>query len=973
MINTRSVRGNLPLLLDNPTLIRIVQSGTIALFAVRIVNGAPEGERHYLFDVEPGAALFGADSDVYLEQFALHQQETEAMWGIIAVAVEPAEVSEQSIDTLNLSDLRLHIADWIYKLANSPGLPKLPLAKLFPIDQIDQYVSLVAGQALQPSKEQVLWVQCQQGTAHWLGFDRVPLTPHTGRFPLTNGLWISASSTLQLTVQPLASIDTLAPLLEGLAQLHCYFLKSIEQITLQQSQAQSTQFQKRQQLNQQVAQETLKTLASLLKPQSDSSPAQGDELLMVAGAVGKVLGIPIAPPMEADDPSRMRDPLEAIARSSRLRLRRILLRDRWWQKDGGPIIAYTRQEKRPVALLPVAGDHYELYDPQSSTTGRHYSKVNAAIAAQLNPSAFIFYRPFPSTVLRAWDLVRFAFKGQLKNLLVLLGMGIASTLAGMLVPLATGVLIDMALPTGDRTSLIQIGVGLLFFALGTVSLNWVQALATMRLETQSEVMMQAAVWDRLLQLSPGFFRQYTVGDLESRVSGISQIRRALTGTTLRTMLTSFFALLNFGLMLFYSVPLALVAGAVAIGVIGFTATTSSLLLRQKRPLLEVRGEISGLVVKLIEAVPKLRSAGAEARAFATWGNKYTQQLHLELSTQLLQDSVAIFNTVMPGLAATLLFWMSVTLIGRSSTSEATSLSTGTFLGFSAAFGIFITGATSLSNTVTSVLEIVTLWKRSQPILAAEPEVNPEQADPGKLAGRVQVDRVTFRYREDGPLTLDQVSLTAEPGEFIALVGPSGSGKSTLFRLLLGFDVPIDGSIYYDGQDLAGLDVTAVRRQLGVVLQNSRINAGSIFDNISASALIAVSEAWTAAEMAGFADDVRAMPMGMHTFVSEGGSNLSGGQRQRLMIARALALNPQILLFDEATSALDNRTQAIVTQSLDKLGVTRIVIAHRLSTIRRADRIYVIQAGRVVQQGTFDELAQQPGLFTQLIARQMSEH
>jgi ATP-binding cassette subfamily C protein len=977
MIYSRSVRGNLPLLLDNPMLIRIVQSGTIALFAVRLINGVPEGERHYLFDVEPGAALFGVNSGIDGEQFALRQSESETVWGIIAVAVEPAEVSEQPIDTLNLFDLRLHLADWIHKLAKSPGLPKPPPAKPFSIDPIDpmgQSVSLVTDQTFQPSKEQVLWVQCQQGTAQWLGFHLLPLTPQTASFPLTNGLWISASSTLQLMVQPLVSIDTSALLLAGLAQLHDCFLKSIEQITLQKTQTQFAQFQKRQQLNQQATQETLKTLASLLKPQSDSSQFQGDELLMVVGAVGKTLGVPIAPPMEADDPSRMRDPLEAIARSSRLRLRRILLRDRWWQKDGGPIMAYTRQDQRPVALLPVAGDHYELYDPQAnSAAGRHYPKVDAAIAAQLNPSAYIFYRPFPSTVLRTWDLVRFAFKGQLKNLLVLLSMGIVGTLAGMLVPLATGILIDRALPTGDRTMLMQIGVGLLFFALGTVSLNWVQALATLRLEAQSEATMQVAVWDRLLQLSPGFFRQYTVGDLESRVSGISQIRRALTGTTLRTLLTGYFALLNFGLMLFYSVPLALVAGAVAIGAIGFTATTSSLLLRQKRPLLEVRGEIAGLLVKLIEAVPKLRSAGAEERAFATWGNQYTQQLRLELSTQSLQDSVAIFNTVMPGLAATLLFWTAVMLIGRSPSTETISLSTGTFLGFSAAFGIFITGATSLSNTVTSVLEVVTLWKRSQPILTAEPEVNPEQADPGTLAGRVQVDRVTFRYREDGPLTLDQVSFTAEPGEFIALVGPSGSGKSTLFRLLLGFDTPIDGSIYYDGQDLAGLDVAAVRRQLGVVLQNSRINAGSIFDNIAASALIAVSEAWAAAEMAGFADDVRAMPMGMHTFVSEGGSNLSGGQRQRLMIARALALNPQILLFDEATSALDNRTQAIVTQSLDSLGVTRIVIAHRLSTIRHADRIYVIQAGQVVQQGTFDDLAQQPGLFAQLIARQMSEH
>jgi ABC-type bacteriocin/lantibiotic exporter with double-glycine peptidase domain len=235
---------------------------------------------------------------------------------------------------------------------------------------------------------------------------------------------------------------------------------------------------------------------------------------------------------------------------------------------------------------------------------------------------------------------------------------------------------------------------------------------------------------------------------------------------------------------------------------------------------------------------------------------------------------------------------------------------------------------------------------------------------------VVVDRVTFRYRPEGTLILDQVSLYAEPGEFIAIVGSSGSGKSTLMRLLLGFNAPSEGTVYYDGQDLASLDITAVRRQLGVVLQNGRINAGSIYENIAASTLLPVSAAWEAAEMAGFADDIRAMPMGMYTFVSEGGGNISGGQRQRLMIARALALKPKILLFDEATSALDNRTQAIVTESLDSFGVTRIVIAHRLSTIRNANRIYVIEAGRVVQQGSFETLAHEEGVFAQLIARQL---
>ena len=983
MAQSRIVRGNLPLLLSDPALVWTVESGTVALFAVQVLNGVAEGERRYLFDVNPGEALFSAVC-------RQPDQQPDRQLGILAVAVEPAQLLEQPIAEIAFPTLLPLLERWIYQLASVEGLPNPVAARSMPIDL---YVSLVKDQAFQPPKDQVWWVQCQQGAAQWLSFDSLTFTPESGILPTTAGLWLLASSSLELSLRNTADIDSIDRLLAGLVLLHTYFLQGIALITAEQTQVELSRFQTRQRLNRQVTQDTLKDLVSLLQPLPEIPLSEADALLMVTGAVGRSIGVPIEPPMEADDSSRMRDPLEAIARASRLRLRRILLRDRWWEKDSGAIIAYTRQDKRPIALLPVAGNHYELFDPQidlllnpqtdseaadsrtakvaaSKATAR--SRVTAEVAARLNPSAYVFYRPFPESVLQAWDLARFAFKGQTKNLSILLGMGVAGTLAGMLVPLATGILIDTALPTGNQALVVQIGLGLFFFAFGSISLELVQALATMRLETQSEASMQAAVWDRLLKLKPIFFREYTIGDLESRVTGISQIRRRLTGTTLRTILTGFFALLNFGLMLFYSPTLAIVAGVVAIVAIAFTATAGVLLLRKTRPLLELRGEIYGLLVKLIEAVPKLRSAGAEERAFATWGKKYTKQLKLELSTQFIQDSVSVFNTVMPGLTATLLFWTTVVLLGQAQAAGTASLSTGRFLAFSAAFGIFISGATSLSNAIISVLEVVTLWKRSQPILAAEPEVDPDKADPGKLSGQVKVDRITFRYRADGALTLDQVSLQADPGEFIALVGPSGSGKSTLLRLLLGFDTPIDGSIYYDGQDLSGLDITAVRRQLGVVLQNSRINAGSIFENISASALIAVSEAWQAAEMAGFADDVRAMPMGMYTFVSEGGSNLSGGQRQRLMIARALALKPQILLFDEATSALDNRTQAIVTESLDSLGVTRIVIAHRLSTIRHADRIYVIQAGQVIQQGTFEQLADQEGLFAQLIARQLGD-
>jgi NHLM bacteriocin system ABC transporter ATP-binding protein len=392
--------------------------------------------------------------------------------------------------------------------------------------------------------------------------------------------------------------------------------------------------------------------------------------------------------------------------------------------------------------------------------------------------------------------------------------------------------------------------------------------------------------------------------------------------------------------------------------------------RTLQPLQVLEGTIFGLMVQLLHGVTKLRVAGAEQRAFAYWRMYFQQQQGLRQRVQTIQDHMTVVNTVLPTLAAVVLFWWATRLWAPTAAGALPPLTTGTFLAFYVAFGTCINGATGLSNAIIDVLEIATLWERAKPILEAPPEVDAGKSDPGHLSGKVALEHVTFRYRAHGPRILDDVSIAAEPGEFIALVGPSGGGKSTIFRLLLGFETPEAGTICYDDQEVSRLDVYAVRRQMGVVLQQSRIMASTIFENIASGAVITMDEAWEAARAAGLEEDLTAMPMGMHTYLSEGGGTLSGGQRQRLLIARALVCKPRLLLLDEATSALDNYTQALVTASLDRLCVTRIVIAHRLSTIRHATRIYVLAGGRIVQQGRFEELAQQEGLFAQLMARQM---
>jgi ATP-binding cassette subfamily C protein len=950
-----TVNGNEPILLNDPQAIWVVQSGAVALFAVTIEKGVLEGTRRYLFNSEPKEALFG---------------KIPGDCQILAVPMEKTELLKIERECFQqlITDCDPRIAtwvkDWLQKFDASFSHATIPAIGARSLGQ--ERFSLTDGQTFQPEVDTVVWVQVQQGTLRWQGLKDCILTPSTGMLPLSSAMWLEADGEAQLSAETTNHLKDADTLLLGLSQFHQQFLEYLKGTEQQELTEELQRLQARERFNQQVTVEAIGELASPLMPQEANFFVENTPLLAAAGAVGKSLKVKICPPASSEDLQRVKEPLAAIARASRLQMRRVLLRDDWWQQDCGALVAYTQPDEQPVALLPVSATRYELYDPVADNR----ISVNADIAATIAPVAYMFYRSFPDRVLSAFEVIKFGLFSRFKDLAVIILTGIASVLLGMLTPQATAILIDHAIPDSDRGLLLQIGLGLLVAAFAGALFRLTQGFSLLRVETASDASTQAAMWDRLLNVPVSFYRQYATGDLLSRVTSVSQMRRQLGGTILIKLITGLFALLNLALLFFYSIKLALIAIGTALIVIIITAVSGLFLVRKVRPLLELQGDIFGQVVQLINSISKLRVAGAEERAFACWSKNYSRQIKRELSTQLIEDIVAVFNTVLPTITSGVLFWFTVQLLTEAQNTGQVGLTIGTFLAFNSAFRTFIGGAADVSNTVTDVLQVTPQWKRAQPILATLPEVELTKADPGKLMGRITIDRVSFRYRPDAPLILENVSLYAEPGEFVALVGRSGSGKSTLFRLLLGFEAPEDGRIYYDGQDLSGLDVSAVRRQLGVVLQNGKILSGSIFENLAGSAQITLDEAWEAARMAGLADDIEAMPMGMHTVVSEGGGNLSGVQRQRLLIARSLVLKPKILLFDEATSALDNKTQSIVSQSLDRLQVTRVVVAHRLSTIQNADRIYVLESGRIVQQGSFQQLANREGLFARLMKRQM---
>ena len=654
------------------------------------------------------------------------------------------------------------------------------------------------------------------------------------------------------------------------------------------------------------------------------------------------------------------DRLDFCLRPHGVMYREVELQKGWYREVFSPILAFTKGKGTPVALIPGRVSGYWYQDPQTEMP----VKLNVSNARQFDDRAISFYRPLPQRELGMGDLLRYMFRCVTVNDVAIKGAAaLAVALVGLLLPRLARILTGPVLVSGEVAALIGIAISIVCVTVSQQLVKSSADLLSSRLEAKARLGVEASMMMRLLSLPVGFFAEYSPGELKSRFFSVQSLCTLLMSIITSTGISSLASLL-YVTQIFAFTPALVVPALLIVLVTVVTSALSSLVgIKVSKRRMEASARESGVSYTVISGIRKIRLAGAEKRMFAKWLDTYTDVADLTYNPPLLMKISGVISLGITLVSSIILYYLAV----------KSGIDQSSYFAFTTAYGMVMGAFTALSGKLLQVASVRPLYQMAEPFLKAVPETAENKEVVADVRGNVQFDHVSFRYGPDMPLVFDDLSLSIREGEYVAIVGKSGCGKSTLVRLLLGFETPERGTVTMDGKDLARVDLPSLRRKIGTVMQHDGLFQGSIFYNIALTAPeLTMEGAWGAAEIAGIADDIRAMPMGMHTLISEGQGGISGGQKQRLMIARAVASNPKLLIFDEATSALDNKSQRQVTDALDAMGCTRIVVAHRLSTIRRCDRIIMLDQGRIVEEGAYEELLAKNGPFAEMVARQRVE-
>ncbi|MFF1721245.1 NHLP bacteriocin export ABC transporter permease/ATPase subunit [Streptomyces sviceus] len=907
--------------LEGPQVLWLVMSGAVDLFAV---DAEQQGHWHHLGRLEPGALLLGPVAGPQHTLVARPLRDCVVHRIGLRELYEPAHTQTWSYDEYgNPQYVPPTTSPLEYALALGVGRS---LSILFQAPMADE-------RAAAPTDDDVFWMQVPPGSVQYGSLYGAEAAADLLMDP---AVWQS------MVDQQYRLLTTLDRWIEQVERTHetrtAAGIKAGEAVRAQ-------------------ADRTL--LASIGRSKQRATTADADASYAACKLVADAAGIPLAENAQSGTESDRLDPVERIALASRVRIRSVRLDGSWWRDNIGPLVGHRALSGAPVALLWRRGGYVAAHP----ATGRE-TPIEKDNAEEFEPRAVMFYRPLPDRKLSPLGLVRFSMRGTGGDVTNLLLSGLVTVAIGALVPIATGKVLGEFVPRAQTALIVQVCLAVMVSGVVTAAFMLLQNLTMLRLEGRIEATLQPAVWDRLLRLPTKFFTERSTGELASQAMGISSIRRMMAGIGPTVAQSVTVGAMNLGLLFWYSVPMAMAAiGMLVVIAAGFLGL-GLWQVRWQRRLVVLSNKLNNQAFQTLRGLPKLRVAAAENYAYAAWASEFARSRELQQKVGRIKNLTAVMGSVYLPLCTLLMFML---LAGPA----RGSMSAAEFLTFNTSVTMLLTAVTSLTGAFVSAVAALPLFEEIKPVLEAQPEVRTASTRPGLLTGAMEARRLSFRYSDDGPLILDDVSFEIRPGEFVAIVGPSGCGKSTLLRLLIGFDRPVSGSVLYDGQDLAALDQSAVRRQCGVVLQHAQPFTGSILDVICGTEPYTPEEVMAAAAMAGLAEDIQRMPMGLHTIVSGSGA-ISGGQRQRLMIAQALIRRPRILFFDEATSALDNDTQRTVIESTKALNATRIVIAHRLSTVLDADRVIVMENGKVAQQGPPAQLlADTGGRLHELVRRQMA--
>lgn len=946
-----------PLLLNDPDCFYWIVEGVVEIFATPQGTDGPQGPANHLCRLQARSMFAGLP-----QGFGQFNVSALARAGTRVRALSRQQFAELLQTTNCHVYLSMGIDQWIsgllHGLMHYVSVRPQATQVLFNNQQAQ-----VASNTVAVARKGLVWVSMPANTAMLMDTELVPTNPQTP-FPVTAEAWIKTTSDIEVSSQSTIKLLADGIGLDAVTAFHDAFINTLP-FTLNLSLVDEVNRQRlKEQRETKELRRVVSDLAALVDGQheepldSDSSQHLFASMNIVLRGMGNKARMPVKVRMADVD---VAPSLSEICRASGVRSRNIRLQDDWWQSDQGPLLGYLADGDHPVALLPRGRKGYRGFNP---ATGK-WQHLNAKNAKQYADTAVMFFSPLLDQPLTIKDVLGFGLSRNKHEILMIVFASLSGSLIGLAVPSATAYIINSVIPGHQPALLYQLGLALVMLALVTGIFHIVNEISLMRLSMRSSAWLKAALWDRLLRMPLNIINRFAAGDLASRLTALEGMQAVIliaakSGAWAAALLSTSMAVL-----FLLEWRAALIALAMTSLLLLVTLFFGYLQYRAFKNGELAAGLVQSYLLELTTGITKIRLAGAEERAFVNWADRFTKLRSRLINVRKVMNAHTGFMQAYHILSLAAVFAV-IALI-----NQAESMTTGAFMAFVTAYGSAVAAAMALASAIMMVAFQVPILKYVEPIMQAVPIEQSGHTDPGVLSGQIEINNLAFRYSADQAATLSGISLKIEPGEFIAVVGNSGCGKSTLVKLLLGLEQPLNGAIFYDGRDLRGLDIAAVRRQIGIVMQQAKLTPGSLFENIRGTTDADKNAVWEAARMAGIDQDIRAMPMGMETLVTEAARGFSGGQVQRIAIARAIVHRPPIVIFDEATSALDNHTQALITASLERLSATRLVVAHRLSTVRNADRIIVMSAGKVVEQGSYKQLMKKQGVFAKLAARQLA--